>query len=371
MKKIKVAHLTSVHPRYDARIFLKMCCSLAKKYSVYLLVADGLGNENKNSVNILDVGSSKNRIDRFFITSNLIFQKAKNLDADIYHLHDPELLIIGVKLKKLGKKVIFDSHEDTSLQILSKTYLHHKLRWAISKCYSFFEFWACKKIDAVIGATPTIADLFKRKNIKSVDINNYPILKELASIDINYETKKNQFCYIGGLTRHRGTQEIIEAIGMVNSNFTLILAGSFNDKKFKKECENIDSWDRVNYLGFVERSQVRSTLNESIAGLCTLYPILNYIESLPIKMFEYMAAGIPVICSDFQLWSTIVEDNNCGICVNPKSPESIAKALFFLIEHPSKAKEMGRNGRCLVEEKFNWSNEEAKLLDFYSEIKSL
>jgi glycosyltransferase involved in cell wall biosynthesis len=367
MKKIKVAHLTSVHPRYDARIFLKMCCSLAiRNFNIYLVVADGRGNEKKNNVNIIDVGSSKTRMQRIFQTTNRIFKQAKTLDADIYHLHDPELLLIGVKLKQLGKKVIFDSHEDVSLQILSKTYLNKKLGWMISKLYSLFEIWACKKIDGVIAATPTIANNFKQKKLKTVDINNYPILDELVSNKNELSDKKNQFCYVGGLTQHRGIQEIIVAIGEVNTK--LILAGNFNDEEFKKTCENINSWNQINAVGFVDRNEIKTILNESIAGLCTLHPILNYIDSLPIKMFEYMAAGIPVISSDFKLWREIIEENNCGICVNPKSSESITEALIYLKENPKEAREMGKNGRRLIEKEYNWSKEENKLYYFYNNI---
>jgi len=369
MKNIKIVHLTSVHPRHDARIFLKMCSSLArKKLNVYLVVADGAGNENKNNVKIIDVGSSKDRTQRVLQISKLIYKKAKNLDADIYHLHDPELLLIGVKLKKLGKKVIFDSHEDVALQILSKTYLNQRLRWIISKFYSIFELWACRKIDAVIAATPTIANNFRQKEIKSIDINNYPILDELTLKKNEFDVKKNQFCYVGGLTQHRGIKEIIEAIGRVDISTKLILAGNFGDEVFEDFCKGIKSWDQVNAVGFVDRNNIRTILSESIAGINTLHPIPNYLDSLSVKMFEYMAAGIPIICSDFKLWRKIIEGNKCGICVDPMSPESISKAMLYIRDNPIEAKKMGQRGRNLVKKNFNWGKEEIKLLDLYNDL---
>ena len=103
-----ITHLTSVHPRYDTRIFLKECTSLAKKYQVNLVVADGKGDEVKNGVSLYDVGKESGRLNRILKTPKKILKKAIDLDSDIYHLHDPELVFIGLELKKIGKIVIFD-----------------------------------------------------------------------------------------------------------------------------------------------------------------------------------------------------------------------------------------------------------------------
>ena len=136
---VKIAHLTSAHPRYDTRIFYKMCKSLSKKYEVNLVVADGKGDEIKDNINIFDVGKSKNRKDRMLNITKKVFQKALEINVKIYHIHDPELIPIGVKLKKLGFKVIFDMHENTPKQIKNKNYIPFILRNIISNVYKFYE----------------------------------------------------------------------------------------------------------------------------------------------------------------------------------------------------------------------------------------
>ncbi len=367
--KTKITHLTSAHPRYDTRIFVKMCSSLAKQenYEVSLIVADGKGNEIKNNVHFFDVGAKQGgRLSRMTKIVKKVFAKAKELDSDIYHLHDPELIPIGLKLKKLGKKVIFDAHEDFPKQMLAKPYLSPFLLKVISKISAWYEKYSCKKFDYIITATPYIRDKFFLINQNSLDVNNYPILKELSN-NVSWADKKDEVCYVGGIEKVRGIKELVQSLSFVGG-VKLNLAGSFIEKGVELEVKSYDSWQKVNELGFLDRQQIADVYKRSKAGLVTLHPIINYLDALPVKMFEYMAAGLPVISSNIKLWEEIVESNHCGICVNPVDPKEIAKAIEYRISNPKEAEQMGKNGKKAVVEKYNWEIEEKKLLNIYINI---
>ena len=130
----------------------------------------------------------------------------------------------------------------------------------------------------------------------------------------------------------------------------------------------LPSWEKIDALGYLDRKAVRDVLARSMAGLVTLHPIVNYIDALPVKMFEYMVAGIPVIASNFPLWREIIEGNKCGLCVDPLNPSEIAKAIDYILTHPEEAQRMGENGLKAVKEQYNWSVEEKKLLALYEQL---
>jgi len=366
---IKICHLTSVHKRYDTRIFIKQCKSLANhNMDTHLVVADGLGDELKDKVKIIDVGFKHGRIRRILLTTKLIYKKALELDCEIYHLHDPELLPIGLKLKKNGKKVIFDSHEDFSKQFLNKPYLNKPLRKVISFFILKYEKYACSKLDYIVAATSYIKTKFLKINKNSIDINNFPVIDELF-IDTLWEDKKNEVFYVGAIEKVRGIKEMVKAMAFTN-NIQLNLAGKFayDQNELYQEVKSFDGWAKVNELGYLGRGDILKTLIRSKAGLVTLHPIINYMDALPVKMFEYMAAQIPVITSDIPLWKEIIESNNCGIAVNPMNPEEIADAIKYIIQNPREAEKMGKNGRLAVINKYNWTLEEIKLFAMYKKL---
>ena len=367
---VRIAHLTSAHPRDDIRVFLKECRSLAQHgHEVALVVADGQGDETRDGVSIVDVGHSTGRLGRMFKTTRRVYRKALELNADVYHLHDPELLPIGLKLKRWGRKVVFDAHEDVPKQILGKHYLHPWGRRVLSWGFAHFEHYACRRFDGVVAATPFIRDKFLAINPCSVDINNFPMIGELDSA-VAWRDKADEVCYVGSIAQIRGVKELVRAMQLTRTPVRLSLVGGFVEAQVEAEVQTYPGWDKVNAMGVQGRQGVREVLGRSVAGVVTLHPTANYLDSLPIKMFEYMSAGIPVIASNFDLWRTIVQESQCGLCVDPLDPAAIASAIDHLVSQRAEAETMGENGRQAVLTRYNWAREEVKLIEFYDRLLS-
>jgi len=370
---IRVCHLSTAHRGLDVRIFHKECVSLASAgFDTHLVICATDADVNMaavKGVNLHQLPSIHGRFSRMLFQSLNCYRLGRRVNADIYHCHDPELLPFAILLAISGKKVIYDAHEDLPKDILSKEWIKPWLRIPISKAAAALEWIGARFFLSVLTATPFIAKRFKEINTQTRDINNFPLLGELDD-QVSWADKVSEVCYVGGIGRIRGIVEVVQAMGQVKSCVRLNLCGHFSEPAVEQACKAMPGWLAVNEQGYVDRTGVRQVLGRSVAGLVTLHPVINYLDALPVKMFEYMAAGIPVIASDFPLWREIVLGNQCGLCVDPKDPIAIANAIDFLVQHPAEARQMGENGRRAVLEHYNWSVEEVKLLTYYKNLLS-
>lgn len=361
---MKVVHFTSVHTHTDIRIFHKECVSLVKNGFEVSLVAPGVEDHVDSGVNVLGVRKSSGRLSRVLITTWQVYSRVKSERADIYHFHDPELLPIGLLLTWSGACVIYDAHEDVPRQVLNKHWIPWALRKFVSLIVERLENSIAKRLAGIVTSTPHIAARFRKINVNTIDINNFPVINELAPMKSTHK-RKNAICYVGGITKARGIEPLVRALPLI-PEVTLILCGRFTEPDFESEMHLLSGWRQVDYRGFVGREEIRRVMAESFAGIVTLLPIVNYLDSQPIKMFEYMSAELPVIASDFPLWRQIIYRAGAGFCVNPQSSEAIAKVIERLMNSPELVTKMGRAGRDAVRAQYNWGNEEKKLLSFYT-----
>jgi glycosyltransferase involved in cell wall biosynthesis len=363
---IHICHFTTVHPRDDVRVFYKQCISLAKEgLKVTLIVADGKGNEFRNGVDIIDIGkSSGGRFTRITKTSKTMFNKLLQIDADIYQFHDPELLSTGGKLKKLGKNVVFDSHEDVPKQILYKTWLGPLfLRKLFAKVYNKFEKSKVQKLDGLISVIEEITNQFDCP--RKVTIKNFPIIEYLIEARKPFEKRNDHIVYVGSITKPRGVLDYIKAMEKIPEPYRLILIGHFIPAHLLEECKELPGWNRVDYLGFKTLDELSQLLGSAKIGLSVLHAEKNYLQSLPTKGFEYMAAGLPLIMSDFEYWKPYFE--GCAIHIEPAQSDLIASAIMELINDSSKYSSLATEAslKCVH---YSWEGQFKLLHQFYQEI---
>lgn len=364
---IKVCHMTSAHAPEDIRIFHKECVSLAKAgYEVYLVECGD--SYEKNGVHIVGVGQpSGGRLSRMTGFAKKVYEAALAIDANIYHFHDPELLPYGLKLKKAGKKVIFDSHEHTAEAILEKTWLPAPMRNSVHWIYSRYQASVCRKLDAVISVTPNVVDFFKKINPKTIQVANFPkFMEEVVPPDYTSQ----RLVFAGGISPQWNHHRIIQALEQL-PECRYCLCGTVDEGYFRS-LQSLPAWEQVDFLGRIPHAQVAGEMSQCSVGLAVLTPGRNTDWNNGTigntKIFEEMMAGLPVVCTDFILWREFVDRYHCGICVDPENVEEIAAAIWYLLDHPEEAKRMGENGRRAVKEKFNWGVEEKKLYALYEDI---
>lgn len=366
MKPFTVTHITTAHPPFDIRIFHKECKSLARHGLKINLIATHHKEETIDKVNIIPLPHFKNRSTRILLKPFLAFLKALKTHADVFHFHDPELILIGLFLKLAGKKVIYDVHEDVPSQILAKHWIPCPLRRLISTIVQGIEALCSRFFDGIVAATPFIKTIFLKRNKNTIDVNNYPLSKEAALFHFPNKEKNQQkkvICYVGAITKERGILNLLKAIE--DTDVKLYLAGTCSPKDLIKDLEKEKGWKNVNYFGQLGRNKLADIFSQSQVGMCVLYPTPNHINSNPTKLFEYMCAGLPIIASNFPHWKDLTANYDNVVFVDPLNAQEISNAINNLLNDPKQCRAMGERGRQAIKEKYHWGTEEKKLVDFY------
>lgn len=364
--------MTSVHAPFDGRIFHKQAKSLARAGYEVVLVARHERDTVVDGVRVVALPEPKGRIHRMTLFMRQLYKLALNEDADVYHFHDPELIVVGLLLKLHGKKVIWDVHEHYPNSIRDKFYLPRLVRGPIAIAFDIFERATVRFFDQIIYTTPLVGARYRRMKIPSASIENYPIIGLCPAFRTEPADK---IVYLGVMSRIRGLVEVVQAFELVvrrHRSWELDLVGTCRPASFEHDLRKL-ARDRglesnINFIEWVPYNQKERLLAEAAMGIVTYLPYANNTSCLPNKLFDYMLLGLPVIVSDFPLYRQVVQTHQCGLIVDPTRPEEIAAAMTFLIEHPEEARQMGQNGRLAVIEHYNWDIESRKLLSIYDNL---
>ncbi len=368
---MRIVQMTSVHFWRDPRVFIKMSASVAEAgHEVHLVVPrEDVGVETVDGVTVHGLPLPANRRDRMFGTVSRVLDTAAELKGDIYQFHDPEFLLRAPGFQdRVGAPVVFDSHEDYRLQMQYKIWIPAWGRAPLGHAVGWVEDRTVNRLAGVVVATPSIAERFE-DHPACVVVQNFPVLNELVVSEADATDREvGRFGYVGGLSVVRGAEQMVDALPEAGEGVRLDLGGPWTPESLRDVCAEKAGWQQVDEQGFMSRDQIAVMFRRVFAGLSLLHPTPSYLTAYSVKMFEYMAGGLPFVASDFPMWRTIVDEAECGLLADPLDPVAIGRAMRQLTDDPEAARRMGANGRRAVETKYNWGNELKKLLAFYEKL---
>lgn len=370
-KRRRVCHISSVHRPEDNRVHYKECASLAEAgWDVTLIVPHAERARSAPGVSLVSVPAPQSRTKRILYTTRQVIRAAMALHPDIIHFHDPELLPWLALLRPKGVKLIYDVHEDAAATVEYKGYIPRGFRRPLARALRWIEWRGIERMDGVVAATPFIGSLMTRGATPVSVVQNFPRLEEIPAIASVERNSARRVIYVGRITEPRGAFNMLSMLERLPSDVRLDLVGDYAPAVLESRLREHPAWARVDAHGYQDRPKVAELTARASVGLILLHPERNYLDSYPTKLFEYMAASLPVVASDFPLWRSIVDDAGCGLLVDPMDPIACAAAVARLLDDHAVACEMGRSGRSAVEGKFNWGEEAVKLARFYDEVLS-
>lgn len=353
------------HKPLDTRIFHKEARSLTAAGFHVTLIIPHSESFTREGIDVQAVPLPKRGWEQLILCPWRIFRKAlKEPRSSVFHIHDSELLMAGIALRCSGRKVIYDAHEDTPLQIEYQHWIPALVKPFYKLFYRLLEWIAGWCFETVIVAEPVIARYFPSSRV--VLIRNFPRLDSFRD-SVNYENRDGSLVYVGLLSKPRGVIEMLEghriASGKVNVPF--VLGGKFAPASLEKEL--LEKY-HVDYRSWLPYESMIRTLYTSSIGIIVPHPIQRYRTNYPVKLFEYMAAGMPVIASADGESASFVKEASCGILVNSQDTQQIADAIVTLAGDKLLAAEMGERGRKLILEKYNWESEAVKLIGLHEQV---
>jgi glycosyltransferase involved in cell wall biosynthesis len=377
-----VAHISTVHAPFDQRIFHRECASLAQtQYDTHLLVQfqqpyavvegvhiHSLGQVSKSTLGL----RARQRVQRLHRAG----RQAQRLAARIYHLHDPELILLGLWLKATtGAVVIFDCHENNTAYLRQKRYLRFPVRHGLTVGMALMEQLAARCFDAVITADQGVAALYQRryKARRVVTLHNFPRLDLFAfASDQRRSAPQFDLVYHGTIPRYHlemafAIAEAVRARGIFARwlFFGKCLEATWAQAEVRRR-ELGDNF--VIDPTVIPHEQVADRVRQAQIGFIPLPDLPKFQHNIPTKLFEFMALEMPSVLSDLPPSRPFVGDGACALMVKPDDPAAYADAIIHLLRDPERCRTMGVEGRRRVEREYNWEQESKKLLDLYADL---
>jgi hypothetical protein len=206
---------------------------------------------------------------------------------------------------------------------------------------------------------------------RAVPVRNFPDLAMFEGVEAG-RNRTDGLCrvvYAGSIAELRGVTQLVEAMGLMpeDTPVRLVLCGTVDPPGYLRRLQALPGWRWVELTGLVEHHEVPAVLASCDIGLACLQPTDTYVDAVPTKLYEYLAAGLPVVASDFPPYRPLVVAAQTGLLVDPTDPCRIAEAITILARDPDRRRACGARGRALAP-RFAWQGEGERLAAMYHDI---
>ncbi len=366
----KIAHLTLAHQPFDVRIFEKECRTLADAgYDVHLAVPGAPGGRH-HGVTLHDIprADGGNVWSRWRKRLSSTLEVARAMQADLYHVHDPELVPVALALKKSGARVVYDAHEDAPAEAWSMNRGRRLRRAGLPVLWWTFLQLAKRRLDAFIAATPRIASNFPQD--RTVEVRNYPRLEMFPDTLPSLAGPRRDLVFAGLVSEQRGAVEMLDVVSRLDPGFRirLKLYGAMANNALAARMRDHAGWARVDYAGYRPWPEVLAGYRTALAGFLLYEKTPEQLWCMPVKLFEFLLSGLPVIASDIPFWRELLEGNPNVYFVDTHNAESAVAAVAWLQANPDESALRAHAGMRHARARFDWEAEGERLVGIYDRL---
>jgi glycosyltransferase involved in cell wall biosynthesis len=362
----RVVHVTTAHPADDVRIFERECRSLAAtgSYEVYLAASGTIPRDaGVTLVPLEPIPTSRAR--RFTAGPRRALALSRSLSADLWHFHDPELLPVAYALARSGRRVIWDAHEDYEAQLSeqgSKSWIPGFARGAVRAGTRGLLGAIDRRAAGVIAATPSIAARYS--NARTVVVGNEARLEFFSGCTPQVDSR--QVLFTGKVGAGHLFREVVEAVAQL-PDVTLVVAGRDPDPAVWSAAGDVLD-GRLTHAGWLDRPGIAAAISASAVGLCTYADVPTNEENSPNKLFEFGAAGLPVVASPTASNRRYLGESRAGVVAEDFSPAALAAAIQGVLRDPIAWQAASAAGREWAAREGSWARSEERLLALYDAV---
>ena len=387
---MKICILNSVHPIHDTRL-RRVAETLAEAGHEITIFAPFSGEEAQNGfadrLNISFIGIPRAAQGQFEQGRSLggilktilsrvkiavdLYKLGRKTPADVYHCNEMDSWVVGILLKiRLKKAVVFDVHEYYPARVAEAASTDLLRKWVGGLVRNTFSFLS-RFSDGLIFVNDSVAGLYKFKGPHFI-LRNCVRIRDFRPLQVKEDLRtafqdRVVVVHVGRLRKGYGAMTLVESLPYLQNPEVLFLILGGADPDFITEVERGGFSESVKVVNYLPLEEMLDYLALAEIGITLLQPLdKNMVYSLGRKFLEYIAAGIPVVISDFPEYRALVDKYDLGIVVDPEQPQEIAAAIARLVEDPQLRERYGKNAARAFDEELNWELESKKLIEFYN-----